>query len=86
MTIQDTFIDNTKPASKANQLSCEITHGEATRSITVKRILTSSHTNKPAKAAPACTRRICRAQARANTAEGSTTATTPQATDDTSRH
>ncbi len=86
MTTQDTFIVTTKPASKANQLSCEISNGEATRSTTVKRILTNSHTNRPAKAAPACARRACRTQARANTADGSTTATAPQATDDTSRH
>ncbi len=86
MASQYTFIVTTKPATKANQLSSEITFGATRSSAMVKTILTNSQTNKPAKAVPGCASRICRDNALTNTTAGITTATAPQATDAASRN
>jgi hypothetical protein len=83
---QYTFIVTTKPATRASQLKSETTLGATKSSATVKMTLTSSQTNRPTKAAPACGCRICRAKALTKTTPGTTTDTTPQATDAASRN
>jgi len=81
MASQYTFIVTTKLATKATQLSSEITLGATRSNATVKMILTNSHTNKPTKAEPGWVRRICRLKALTKTTPGITTANAPQATE-----